>query len=174
MSVQWENLDEICKENLLVAISKVADAESDGYVSGLFFALSEFTGLYILNGHFITFGVRQTDRNKNKLGVMIQIVMDESKTLAVCCKKNVDLDIDIEAFSKYMQDGNFPNGLLMYPKETIQFTLDLSLKNAHVIQKRTLNNFTDYRDIFDIIYMVRNFEQEENGNKEKHSENEAT
>jgi hypothetical protein len=130
------------KERLQRVANVAVNASWEGDISGLAFALLRYAGLDVENGYLIT-------SENNKTDIMVEVLVDRHKVLVIECKKDISHPTRLEG---YMQDGRFPNGIIMYPLKSIFFTFDI---DAEVQQGSVYSNVLDYEEMINTMSQMR-------------------
>lgn len=133
------------KERLQKVANIAVNASWEGDISGLAFALLRYAGLDVENGYLIT-------SENNKADIMVEVLVDRHKVLVIECKKDISHPTRLEG---YMQDGRFPNGIIMYPLKSIFFTLDIDAEDAEVQQGSVYSNVSDYEEMINTMSQMR-------------------
>ncbi|KAM3578211.1 hypothetical protein VKS41_009362 [Umbelopsis sp. WA50703] len=141
------------KERLQRAANVAVNASWEGDISGLAFALLRYAGLDIENGYLIT---SENHINNNKADIMVEVLVGRHKVLVIECKKDISHPTRTkQQLEGYMQDGRFPNGIIMYPLKSIFFTLDIDAEDAEVQQGSVYSNVSDYEEMINIMSQMR-------------------
>ncbi|KXN68039.1 hypothetical protein CONCODRAFT_9764 [Conidiobolus coronatus NRRL 28638] len=154
-------LTEAQTRKIVRTINIAANASWEGDVSGLAFALLRYTGLDIDNGYLITSENRFKEESRKKGDILVEILISRQKVLIIECKYDTSHPTrDKQQLKGYMQEG-FPNGILMYPRKSTFYSLNLEQDDAEVLEGNTYNNVTDYEEIMNGMFNMRVRELEE-------------
>jgi hypothetical protein len=146
-------LNELQKQRLLRAANIAANAMWEGDISGLAFALLRYAGLDIENGYLIT---SENHVVNNKADIMVEVLVGRQKVLVIECKKDITHPTrSKQQLEGYMQDGQFPHGILMYPLTSTFYSLDVNVNDAAVQKGETYHNITSHEEIINAMSEMR-------------------
>ncbi|KAG2172442.1 hypothetical protein INT43_004984 [Umbelopsis isabellina] len=146
-------LSDIQRERLHRAANIAANASWEGDISGLAFAMLRYAGLDIENGYLIT---SENHVSNGKPDIMVEVLVGRRKILIIECKKDTSHPTrSKQQLEGYMQDGVFPHGILMYPRNSIFFSLDIEEDDAEVQVGLTYNNVTDFEEMINAMAQMR-------------------
>lgn len=147
-------LNDVQRIRLQRIINIASNATWEGDISALGFALLRYSGLDIDNGYMISSENHIID--KRKADIIVEVTVNRIKVLVIECKKDVTHPSrSRDQLIGYMQDGGFPNGMLMYPLNTTFYSLDVTTEDAEVIKGPTYNNITDYEEVLQNMAIMR-------------------
>jgi hypothetical protein len=149
-------LDEIHQRRLQRAAYIAANATWEGDISGFAFGLLAYAGLDLRNGYLISSENHLNDIDKRRTDIMVEVMVGRQKILVIECKKDMSHPTRTkEQLIGYMQDGNFPHGVIMYPLSSTFYSLDVTDDDSSVQEMQTLSNTTDYEDILNAFISMR-------------------
>jgi hypothetical protein len=149
-------LDEQHQRRLQRAAYIAANATWEGDISGFAFGLLSYAGLDLRNGYLISSENHLNDTDKRRTDIMVEVMVGRQKVLVIECKKDMTHPTKTkEQLRGYMQGGNFPHGIIMYPLTSTFYSLDTTNEDASVEEGQTLSNTTDYEDILNLITNMR-------------------
>ena len=154
-------LNDLQRERLQRTANIAANASWEGDISGLAFALLRYAGLDVENGYLITSENHFEEGDRRRTDIMVEVLVGRQKVLVIECKRDISHPTRTrQQLEGYMQDGGFPNGIIMYPLTTAIFSLDIDADDAQVQSGDTFNNVTDYEEIMRVMFAMRFLELE--------------
>jgi hypothetical protein len=146
-------LNDLQRERVQRVANIAANATWEGDISGLAFAMLRYAGLDIENGYMIT---SENHVVNGKADIMVEVLVGRQKVLVIECKKDTSHPTrSKQQLEGYMQDGQFPHGILMYPLISTFYSLDTDAEDAAVQEGNRYDNVTSYEDIINEMAQMR-------------------
>jgi hypothetical protein len=113
------------------------------------------------NGYLVTSGNRFRETSRTKGDILVEVLINRQKILIIECKHDTSHPTkNKQQLKHYMYEG-FPHGILMYPRTSTFYSLDLDQEDTEVAEGNIYNNIMDYEEIMNTMFNMRVRELEE-------------